>query len=125
MVLWFVFVIIAIIFIQTQSRTWKQRVSYALAIIAICLAFGVLALGGRLYIENTSPDGVIVANEVDIMSGPGAQYVVEFTLHSGAEVSVLEERANWSRITLPGGQLQGWIETSQVTPISDLGFSTN
>ncbi|MEM7034888.1 MAG: SH3 domain-containing protein [Chloroflexota bacterium] len=118
--LWFVLVIVAVIFAQLRSQTWKQWFSYLLVITSVCLIFGILSLGGRLYFENTSPDGVIVANEVNIMSGPGSQYVVEFTLHSGAEISVLEERANWMRITLPGGQLQGWVESSTVVSISDL-----
>lgn len=116
--LWFALIIVAIVFAQTGSQHWKQWLSYLLIVIAIMLALGVASLAARLYVESTSPDGVVIANEVKVMSGPGSQYVVEFSLNTGAEISVLEQRPNWTRITLPGGQLQGWIESSQVVTIS-------
>ena len=53
---------------------------------------------------------------MDVTSGPGTgdQYVIEFNLHSGAEIRVLEHRPNWRRITLPGGNFQGWVPADAV-----------
>jgi SH3-like domain-containing protein len=50
----------------------------------------------------------VLAEQVDVYSGPGSDYLVEFTLHAGAEVRVVERRGGWMRIALPGG-LQGWV----------------
>ena len=90
---------------------------YLLIITLILLAGGLFSLGGRLYIEEVRPEGVVVAEEIDVWSGPGSQYIVEFTLHNGTEVSIIEQRNSWVRLSLPGGQLQGWVPASAVEPI--------
>ena len=82
--------------------------------VAATLAVGVIFLGGRLALDDSDREAVIVAGAVDVVSGPGSQYVAEFTLHAGAEVSVIEERGNWTRLELPGGELQGWVEAGAV-----------
>ncbi len=88
------------------------QMAFVLAIVFALL--GVLSLGSRMYEESRYPAGVIVAQEVQAASGPGRQYPVEFNLHSGCEVSLLEERSGWVRLTLPGSNLQGWIPSETV-----------
>jgi SH3-like domain-containing protein len=58
-----------------------------------------------------------VADEINVISGPDDQYVTEFTLHSGAEVELVETRGNWARLQLPGGQLQGWVPAESIIGI--------
>lgn len=115
--LWFVLIILLIIFWRLGQSSLKQGVFYLLIIAAILLVGGLFSLGGRLYVENVRPDGVIVAEEIEVMSGPGSQYIVEFSLHNGTEVSILEERSNWTRMALTGGQLQGWVPASAVEAV--------
>lgn len=116
--LWFALVILLIIFWRLGQSSLKQGVFYLLIVVAILLVGGLFSLGGRLYVENVRPDGVIVAEEeVKVMSGPGSQYIVEFSLHNGTEVSILEERSNWTRLALTGGQLQGWVPASAVEAV--------
>ncbi|MFQ5398349.1 MAG: tetratricopeptide repeat protein [Anaerolineae bacterium] len=86
----------------------REGLQYMLILTALLLAGLALSLGGRLYLERVRPQAVILAEEINVMSGPGEQYITEFTLHSGAEVAVLETRGNWARLSLPGGELQGW-----------------
>jgi hypothetical protein len=71
-------------------------------------------MASAFYVNSHSTDGVIVAAEVDVVSGPGTQYVTEFTLHSGAEVSLIEVQGNWARLALPGSELEGWIPASAI-----------
>jgi len=118
--LWVMSILLIILLTRFEAEAWKQRTLYLLIIVTILLLGGLVSLGWRLYTANARPDGVIVANEIDVTSGPGAQYIAEFKLHSGTEVSILEERPNWTRVTLPGGQLQGWIPLSAVEPISGI-----
>lgn len=69
----------------------------------------LLLLSSMLYTNSNDDVGIITAEEVDILSGPGMQYSTEFTLHSGAQVRLVEFRQGWRRIALPGGDLQGWV----------------
>jgi hypothetical protein len=117
--LWILFVFLMILFNGTRTgSTWRRGLQYALVVTAIVLAVGVVALGSSLYVTNNLSEGIVVAEQVDVTSGPGSQYVTEFALHSGAEVDLLETRGNWVRLALPGGELEGWAPASAVESIT-------
>ena len=116
--LWFLLVLLVIVFTRLNSEAGKQRLAYLMVVVGFFLVVGIFSMGARLYVEAARPDGIIIVEGIDVTSGPGEQYIVEFTLHSGTEISILEERPNWTRVTLPGGQLQGWVPTWAVTPIT-------
>lgn len=96
----------------------KEGLLYAQILIALLLVGGIFSLGTRLYVEANAPQAIVVAQEVTAVSGPGEQYIAEFTLHSGAEVSLMEQRSGWTRIALPGDQFQGWIPTAAVETVA-------
>jgi hypothetical protein len=115
---WILFVFLLILFISARSGSaWRRGLRYALTVAAVVLVVGVLSLGSALHLEQNRPEGVVIAAEVDVTSGPGAQYVTEFTLHSGAEVDLVEVRPNWVRLALPGGELEGWVPASAIEPV--------
>ncbi len=59
-----------------------------------------------------------MAQEASVTSGPGSQYVTEFTLHSGTEVSLAETRGNWVRLAVADSELQGWVPASAVETLA-------
>ena len=89
----------------------------AAAAAAVLLLLGGGSLAGRLYFDSASREAVIVAEEVDVVSGPGSRYNPEFTLHAGAETGLVERRGAWARIALPGGSLQGWVPAASVEEV--------
>jgi hypothetical protein len=94
----------------------KRRLLQSMAIVlAVGLTLCVLSLGLR-FADTRQPYGVITAFSVDVRSGPGTGYIAEFSLHSGAEVRVLEYRSGWTRISLPG-DLQGWVPGDSVEEV--------
>ena len=97
----------------------KLRVGLQSMLILVALAalLSILSLGCRIYEESHHPTGVIVVQEVQATSGPGTQYPVKFSLHSGTEASIMEKRNEWVRVTLPGSSLQGWIPSTAIEPI--------
>ncbi len=86
----------------------RQALRYGIAVVAMMLATGVLSVGIRVLEARAGPPAVIVAEEVAARSGPGTEYLTEFSLHVGAEVRVMEQHDDWLRISLPG-DLQGWV----------------
>ncbi len=115
---WICFILLLLLFGTARAgSTWRKGLQYALVASAIVLAVGVLALGSAIHVENSASEGVIVAKEVAVTSGPGAQYVTEFTLHNGAEVDLVEQRGNWVRLALPGGELEGWVPASTIEAV--------
>jgi len=71
------------------------------------LALALLALGLKVH-ELKQDHAVIVAPEVNIYSGPGDTYLLEFSLHAGTTLTVVEEREGWVRGEL-SGDFQGWL----------------
>jgi hypothetical protein len=93
-------------------RSVCRVMHYVLIGLAIGLVLCGLSLGIRI-VDGQKEYGVIVTPNIEVHSGPGIDYLVEFSLHSGAEIRVLEHRGEWSRIALPGN-LQGWIPNEGV-----------
>jgi tetratricopeptide (TPR) repeat protein len=118
LVLWLLIGALAIVAIlKPLLRRWCF---IAMGTLVLFLLVGLISIANRYYIEQTHPSAVIVAQQVDVTSGPGGsgQYLVEFNLHAGAEVSLLESRPGWERITLPG-DLQGWVPDEAVERVSE------
>jgi tetratricopeptide (TPR) repeat protein len=77
----------------------------------------LLLLVSMLYANPNDDSGVVVESTVDVVSGPGEQYETEFTLHSGAQVRLVDSRQGWVRIALPGDDLQGWAPSNAVEAV--------
>lgn len=114
--LWLVMCLLALlsILLPRRRRFWLAGI----AIAAVFLAAGLVSIANRFYTDRQSPPAVVVAPQVDVTSGPGGpdQYLVEFNLHAGAEVRLLESRPGWRRIFL-SHELQGWAPADAVEPV--------
>ena len=119
LVLWFFIGLFAVIAIL--SGRLRRFSLWAIFAVAVFLIIGLISMANRYYLQQTAPPAVIVAQEIDITSGPGGaeQYLVEFNLHAGAEVQLLESRPGWRRIALPGNDFQGWVPAEAVISIYD------
>jgi hypothetical protein len=100
-------------------RRFRKYLLWIASIIGVFLIIGLISMGNRIYIRSASPPAVVLAPSVDVTSGPGnaEQYVVEFTLHTGAEVSVVDTRPGWRRIALAGNSFQGWVPADTVESV--------
>jgi tetratricopeptide (TPR) repeat protein len=119
LVLWFLVVALVILFNSLKKRTlFREGVQYSLMVTVLVFTLALAGLGSRLYVEYTQPEGVIVAAEINVTSGPGAQYTTEFTLPGGTEVNLVEQRGNWVRLALPNQtEAQGWAPANAVAAI--------
>ena len=113
----------AFLTIAIVSDALRKYSLWAAAFFGLFLLIGLASIANRTYTEMQSPAAVVVAPEVDVTSGPGTaeQYVVEFNLHAGAEVSLIDSRPGWRRIALPGNNFQGWLPEEAVEAISPGG----
>ena len=97
----------ALIMAGTVRPRARRALSYGIAAVAMLLALSVMSVGMRVFGERGRWPAVIVTDSVEVRSGPGVDYLTEFTLHAGTEVHIIEGRAGWVRLALPG-DLQGW-----------------
>ena len=90
---------------------WPQGrggLRYGIIVVGALLGLSVLSVGIRVLDARGRIPAIVVAEAADVRSGPAADYLLEFTLHAGAEVRILENREGWVRVALPG-DLQGWM----------------
>ena len=115
LILWIVLVGLGIIAILWRQR--QRTLIFVAAGVALLLIIGLLSIGSRLLDEHGQPPAVVVADELTVRSGPGDDYLAEFVLHSGTEVRVVDRRADWIRVVLPG-DLHGWAPGEAVIQVS-------
>ena len=93
--------------------TGSRRLAIVLRTIMACTVVLMLLLLplwlSMLYVDPYRNTGVVIAEAVEAVDGPGSQYGTEFTLHSGAQVRVVDSRKGWVMVELPGGELKGWL----------------
>jgi len=113
LILWVLICYFAVLAILLPQQ--RRIFSWVMVVLGVFLVIGMFSITNRLYTAWRYPPAVVVAQETQITSGPGDadQYLVEFNLHAGAEVNILENRPAWRRIMLPGN-LQGWVPADAV-----------
>lgn len=97
----------------TRKIIVRNTAIFAFSGTLISLVFFLSALNT----EMNDDTGVIIATSVDVLSGPGTQFVTEFTIHSGAEVRLVDSREGWIRLALPGGEFQGWVPSTTLEEV--------
>jgi hypothetical protein len=117
--LWVLFAFLLIGFGSSRRGSGlREGLGYALVVASLLLAVGLVGLASRLHTEKVRSEAVIVAQEVSVTSGPGSQYVTEFALHSGTQVSLIETRENWVRLSAADGEVQGWAPVNAVETVA-------
>jgi len=107
-------VLIASGYLHARSNKIRQVVKAALVLSILFFAVFGFTLGGQIYREIAVQQVVLVADIVEVTNGPGAEYSTALTLHSGAELQLIEIRGEWALIILPGDQFQGWVPLSAI-----------
>jgi hypothetical protein len=82
---------------------------YALGFLGVLLILSLISLGVKFYQQEHVREAVVTTEQVDVLSGPGGNYLLEFTLHEGTTLTVEEERGDWWRVRLRG-DLEGWAQ---------------
>ena len=100
------------IFIDRKRKTFL----YAIGMFSVFLILFIIFLFSKIYSENFIKKAIVVSGKVDVRSGPKEDYLLQFTLHEGAEFNVVEERQSWYEISL-SGDLRGWLPKDSAEPI--------
>jgi len=89
--------------------TGKKRIYFITSILSVIFVTASLFLAYKnyTYIQNTSY-GIIFAPQTKIKSAPTISSDVNFELHEGTKVQILETLDNWRKIKIADGKT-GWI----------------
>ncbi len=88
-------------------------------ILAVCLAFFlVLLFFSAIKISRAASwqEAVVTVPSVEIYSGPGKEFTLQFTAHEGLELKIEQEKDDWYLISLPQG-VKGWLPKTAIERI--------
>ncbi|MBN2619921.1 tetratricopeptide repeat protein [candidate division WOR-3 bacterium] len=82
--------------------------------VVLCLYVGGIwiAWSNTLHAQHA----VIIAPEINALSGPGLDYKEILVLHDGAEVRIRETRGDFALIQIPGG-MGGWVPVTSLEEV--------
>ncbi len=110
-----------IVYRHNRFTRLQKVLRYALVLVLSIFILSAFTLGNRVYDESAHPVAVVTAESVDVLGDPVEGGVSLFTLHSGAQVILLDARGQWAQLSLPGEQFQGWVPVKAVEKIGVQG----
>ena len=111
---WFAFAMALVVVVMMTRRGVKRAAKIVAILIAVPMVAAFFALGSRLYADALNPDVVVVAEEAEVTTGPSPQYALQLTLLGGAEARLLDARGSWSKVSVRGGEVEGWVRSSSI-----------
>jgi len=118
LVIWFILGFLVLAYRQFQPGKIRGLLQYGLILAALLFVVAGISFGTRLYVEQTTPEAVIVADVVTLNSDPGEEFATEIRLFSGAEVKLLDTQGSWAHLTGPNDVINGWIPISTIESVS-------
>ena len=92
-----------------RAFPFRRLLRMVATVATVATAVSLVILVSMIYANPYDSTGIVTAAAVEVVSGPGGQYPEHFTLHSGAQVRVTASRHGWTKVALPGGELEGWV----------------
>lgn len=106
-----ILLIFSIFFVERRTAIF-----YTVGTLSVLLALFTIFLISKIRSENLIKEAVIIVDKVDVRSGPKDDYLLQFTLHEGTKIHVVEERQGWYEIDL-SKDLRGWLPKDTVEVI--------
>jgi tetratricopeptide (TPR) repeat protein len=118
LIFWFILGFSVFAYHQLQSGKLRSFLRYGIILAAFFFLTTGLSLGSRLYVEQTTPEAVIVDEVVTLNSDPGEEFATEFQLFSGSEVQILGTEGSWAHLSGYNDAIEGWIPLSSIETVS-------
>jgi hypothetical protein len=111
------FFALALVVFGVLRRFFPPWLTRTVIVVAVVLVAAVGTLGFRVGRAGRVREAVIVALDVSVRTGPGNDFVLEFRLHEGTKVRVREARESWTRVSVEGTDLEGWLPEEAIEEI--------
>jgi len=109
------YLIAALLFgLALVRRRFGHSLVWGLGVLALLLAVPpALVVATQGSARETDARAVVLVERVECRSGPGESNPVLFAVHEAATVEIVDERSDWSRITMADG-INGWLPSEAV-----------
>ena len=99
----------------TRDYVRRKVLGYGAVVLGLC---ALVVLGGLVYKirDVTTERAIVMRDRVDVLSGPGQNNTVLFTVHEGTRLDVRNRLEGWYQISLPNAG-SGWVPKSTVEQV--------
>jgi tetratricopeptide (TPR) repeat protein len=105
--------ILAAVFICTRSPSVALKALLSASMAAFLALLCAASLAWKVYDSKNTSKGVVIAEKVEIRSGPGADNITVFTVHEGIVLKVHSQAGGWYQVSLSNGW-SGWLPSNTV-----------
>ena len=102
--------LITVWFLRKEHNTRIRPMLIGMILLAL-IVNGLLFT--RLYADQRRSPAVVINRAVQVMSGPGDNYLPLYQLYDAAEMRIIASDGIWVRFVLPDGR-QGWLPRNEV-----------
>lgn len=99
--------------LRRRARVWATRALALLAILAVLVSTGLLL---KAYQIHSAPSGVVVAEEIAVLSGPREGETAQFALHAGTLLYLGRTAGEWREVWL-SAEMRGWVPAESITQL--------
>jgi hypothetical protein len=96
--------------------TMTQDLALAAAIVGFLVVTSGISATRKVETASSGSVAVVLTQEIPVYSSPSRDATLQFKIHSGTMIRVVERRTRWVRIELPG-KLSGWVESETVASV--------
>jgi tetratricopeptide (TPR) repeat protein len=102
--------------IYNKKRIIKKS-AFLVASLSLFLAICTLGLGlYRGHLQNKKDSAIVTNFTGEVKFGPDPAAKVNFVLHEGTKISIVENKDNWIKIRISDGR-EGWLQKQDMTII--------
>ncbi len=101
------------VFIQARRPSVALKALLSAGLLGVLALLFAASLAWKAYDSKHTARGVVVAEKVEIRSGPGTENVTVFTIHEGIVLRVHSQVSGWYQVSLSNGW-SGWLPSNTV-----------
>jgi tetratricopeptide (TPR) repeat protein len=105
--------ILAAVCICTRSPSVAFRALLSASVVGLLALVCATSLAWKIYESKHASAGVVIAEKVEIRSGPGTDNITVFTVHEGIVLRVHSRVSGWYQVSLSNGW-SGWLPSTSV-----------
>jgi len=87
-----------------RKQIVKRALIVVLGLFLILLILSVI----KIFQNSQAQEAVVISEDVEVYSGPGKEFTLQFTGHGGLEVKIEQKKDDWYLVSLPNGA-KGWL----------------
>lgn len=100
----------------SSDKVRTPMLSIGILLLVLSLVSGAI-LASHVYASRHEQEAIVLADVLPVRGGPNSQFKVEFEIHEGLKVQLIEREAGFQRIRLMNG-LQGWVPMQGLAHVS-------